>query len=41
MKKIAGLFAVSLVALAVTGCNDKETKTADNNAPAAKGNDTV
>lgn len=43
MKKLAGLFAASLVAVAVTGCNDKETKTAEAKAPeaAAPANDTV
>lgn len=35
MKKLAGLFAASLVAVAVTGCNEKESKTdAANNAQA-------
>ncbi|WP_439234698.1 extracellular solute-binding protein [Lonepinella koalarum] len=35
MKKLAGLFAASLVAVALTGCNDKESKTETSAAPAA------
>lgn len=42
MKKLAGLFAAGLIAVAVTGCNDKESKSADANAPeTAKDNGTV
>ncbi|EIJ68773.1 extracellular solute-binding protein [Pasteurella bettyae] len=42
MKKLAGLFAASLVAVALTGCNDKDSKTTDSKAPqATKDNGTV
>ncbi|WP_133543334.1 extracellular solute-binding protein [Mesocricetibacter intestinalis] len=44
MKKLAGLFAASLITVAVAGCNDKESKTAETKSPeaaTAPANDTV
>lgn len=41
MKKLAGLFAASLIAVTVTACNDKDSKTAENNSQATPANDTV
>ncbi|WP_032092990.1 MULTISPECIES: extracellular solute-binding protein [Pasteurellaceae] len=43
MKKFAGLFTAGMIAVALTACNDKESKTAEASAPeAAKpANDTV
>ncbi len=41
MKKLSALFASSLVALAVTGCNDKESNGAENQVAATNSNQTV
>lgn len=41
MKKLAGLFAAGLVAVAVTGCNDKDSKAAVANDTQASGDNVV
>lgn len=45
MKKFAGLFTASMIAVALTGCNDKENKQAQTTSDAPKAeapaNDTV